>query len=558
MIYHENDSSGSSTDNSSNSTLMKNRKKHLGQNSLYESNLNMINDFFTNKPGKSVYTNLFNKNYKAAGDIFTKKDIIDKINMLFSQLRTSANTKNFGSIVLVLSGTCSNTNPALIFKSWDKETYNTVDFTVTYNDILKLWKARANAGGMNYMNMKHTWKKLHIIVDCPNSHIWTSQCKLSKDFKEISIQASTNKKYTKQIVYKNYGSLFLHNILQRDSIKSYVINSSKQMPSYCGFYYRNIRNFGFESMFDSWNQMNKNLKNKIYNKVRIHNTIYEGEVLLNTNNSKNSTNSTNNNSTNSTITMENLSGQGLAFNSNGVLYHGEFFKGKFLGFGELTTQTFYEGFFANNIPNGPGVLYFNNDKKKFNMMEGIFSNGKMNGPGRFYALTSGQLYTGAFKDNKFNGKGVLIYNDGSKQIGNFKEHNLHGEVKELNAKGKVIFNGLYENNLRNGKGTVNLKNFNKITCIYKDDKPDESNCNITFTSKSKIDSSVFVSNYKGEIKDDKMHGKGELESKKFKYKGYFNYGLIDGEGEYEDFYTKEVIKGKFSKGNMPDMRKIDL
>ncbi len=69
----------------------------------------------------------------------------------------------------------------------------------------------------------------------------------------------------------------------------------------------------------------------------------------------------------------------------------------------------------------------------------------------YYSWGNGN-YTGDLKDGEPNGHGTIIYDDGKKFVGEFKEGKAHGKGVYTSATGEVLFDGIYENGSRvNGK-----------------------------------------------------------------------------------------------------------
>ena len=201
---------------------------------------------------------------------------------------------------------------------------------------------------------------------------------------------------------------------------------------------------------------------------------------------------------------------------NGVLttphyiLKGTWRKGEFTGWGRKTMRNgdILEGKFVCGEINGKGIF-----KNKDNKYIGEFINGERCGKGDL--TTAKYHYKGDFKDNKFNGFGVIEFLlDGQKYEGSF-------ENNEINGKGIYTWkNGdIYEGEMKNGKMNGNGK------YTYKEDK--------------KI--------YEGEYVNGVKEGKGKLYYPDGKiYEGNFKEGLPDGSG----FYTKNGVKYNvlFSQG----------
>jgi hypothetical protein len=60
-------------------------------------------------------------------------------------------------------------------------------------------------------------------------------------------------------------------------------------------------------------------------------------------------------------------------------------------------------------------------------------------------------YKGELKDNKFDGKGTIIFTNGNIFVGNFIQDNKEGIGKMYNSSGDIIMNNIWKNNIINGK-----------------------------------------------------------------------------------------------------------
>jgi hypothetical protein len=73
------------------------------------------------------------------------------------------------------------------------------------------------------------------------------------------------------------------------------------------------------------------------------------------------------------------------------------------------------------VISGQGTVVFPNGSK----YEGLFKDGLFHGKG-FYTYADGTKYTGDFKNGLFEGKGTL-FSDGQLYVGEFKEGNHYGQ-----------------------------------------------------------------------------------------------------------------------------------
>lgn len=97
-------------------------------------------------------------------------------------------------------------------------------------------------------------------------------------------------------------------------------------------------------------------------------------------------------------------GRGHMKYANGREYHGEWAADQRQGYGEQTWKDnpkyiSYEGYWAQNLPNGTGRLDFR----------------------------SGQVYNGGFKDGRFHGPGWIVYANGDMEHGNYVQNKREGD-----------------------------------------------------------------------------------------------------------------------------------
>ena len=172
---------------------------------------------------------------------------------------------------------------------------------------------------------------------------------------------------------------------------------------------------------------------------------------------------------------------GAFFDNEGNYYKGNLVNGKANGEGELVlfNKVKYIGnFFVDDIPNGKGKMINLMDGSEY---EGDIVQGKKEGKGIL-----------KFKDDDFNGNGILKYNNGRKYEGNFKEGKMDGNGKFIWEDGKTYI-GSYVNDKKHGQGKL----------IYNNDKY-----------------------YEGSWVNNKQHGEGTLYLNGKILKGQFRFGKI--------------------------------
>ena len=90
----------------------------------------------------------------------------------------------------------------------------------------------------------------------------------------------------------------------------------------------------------------------------------------------------------------------------------------------------YIGQILNGVPEGKGIMYWNNGDR----YEGDWKNDKIEGKGIYY-YNNGDRYEGDWKNGKREGKGIAYYNNGDREMGDY----LNG--KEIGKHVTLTFNG---------------------------------------------------------------------------------------------------------------------
>ena len=98
-------------------------------------------------------------------------------------------------------------------------------------------------------------------------------------------------------------------------------------------------------------------------------------------------------------------------------------------------MTTYVGEFQNGLPEGYGTFTYSDGA----IYVGEFKNGKEHGKGTFRCWNHGSSYTGEFKNGKKNGKGTYNYPDGVVYIGEWVEGKRDGFGEMIYTDGKKIF-----------------------------------------------------------------------------------------------------------------------
>ena len=152
-----------------------------------------------------------------------------------------------------------------------------------------------------------------------------------------------------------------------------------------------------------------------------------------------------------------------------------------------------------------------------NILMGPFIDGEITGKGIKYSYLNNILYKGDFVENKKEGKGEEISNEGQ-FVGNFFNDKKNGEGKMIYALSGDIYEGNYKDDLFDGKG------------YYKYNMSGQQ--------------------YTGEFKNGLMHGKGLYEwSEGEYYRGNFIKGKREGNGEMHWADGRSFI-GPFVNGRL--------
>ena len=152
----------------------------------------------------------------------------------------------------------------------------------------------------------------------------------------------------------------------------------------------------------------------------------------------------------------------------------------------------YTGSWKGDHPNGRGMFTFENGDKYV----GEWKNGKKEGKGLF-TWNDGDRFEGNFVNDLKEGFGKMIFKNGNKFEGNFKKDVIEGDGKMIyNDKSK--YDGQWKNGLKNGKGIFTFSNGDK---------------------------------YDGNWTNDVIEGKGIYTYKSGgKYNGNFVNGIKEGKG----------------------------
>ena len=144
-----------------------------------------------------------------------------------------------------------------------------------------------------------------------------------------------------------------------------------------------------------------------------------------------------------------INGKGNYINKDkNTFYVGDFVNGQCYGKGDLTTEKYhYKGDFKNNKFDGYGIIEFLNEGHRY---EGYFEKNIINGKG-VYKWKNGDIYEGDMKNGKMNGKGKYTYIDGKIYEGEYINGIKEGKGKLFYPDGKC-FDGNFKNGVPHGEG----------------------------------------------------------------------------------------------------------
>ena len=184
------------------------------------------------------------------------------------------------------------------------------------------------------------------------------------------------------------------------------------------------------------------------------------------------------------------------------------------------------------------IKLYNEDEPEQYLIYYCNINDKYDFCGKGYQITNMFLYYGNIENNKKNGKGILIKNDGSSISGDWVDGKCTGKAK-LIIKNILEYEGDYLNNEKEGNGIEKYANGSIYEGEFKNNKKNgKGKC---ILNNGEI--------YEGEFKDDLYDGEGiykwTLEGRE--YKGHFNKGNIDGKGinKYKD---GSIFDGNYKNG----------
>jgi hypothetical protein len=186
----------------------------------------------------------------------------------------------------------------------------------------------------------------------------------------------------------------------------------------------------------------------------------------------------------------------------------------------------------------PPLQFINQNDNSIEYYEGEYNNkGEFNGIG-IHLFDKNCIYIGQFQNDQYNGKGLLISNEGNSLFGDFVQGECKGNA-HLIIDGQLDYEGQFENNQKKGFGIEK----------YVDGSVYEGN----FVNGEKCGHGKYTfpngEYYEGNFKDDLYEGEGVYEwpEEGRRYQGQFHLGNIEGNGtsQYSD---GSVYKGHYVGG----------
>ena len=122
----------------------------------------------------------------------------------------------------------------------------------------------------------------------------------------------------------------------------------------------------------------------------------------------------------------------LKINNNNAILNNQEIKYNFDHKNESIKRVKYIGQVLNGVPEGKGIMYFNNGDR----YEGDWKNDNKEGKGIYY-WNNGNRYEGDIKNGKSEGKGIMYYSNGDREMGDYSNDNQIGKHVILTREGNI-------------------------------------------------------------------------------------------------------------------------
>lgn len=441
------------------------------KNKLNNEDKNIYN--LENQGYSPNYYSYFSKVFTSKSEDLLKDSVFNRINTLFINQKNNQNNKKFESTLLIISGDSCNSNKAEI--NFYSEKSDEKSFSISLETLSNLWREYQNML-LNNINEIPFWKKLLVVVDCPNGNKWVDLCNKHKFYKEISVVSyDKNQKFILKDNSNVESSLLINYLFNKNNIDVKEINNQLKKENKnqfgiktCGYYFSNLMNYNLDIDKHS---------------IEADNTeINYISKLLPTSKALNSKFDINNYSHSLYMGMysdNSFNGLGKIIYNENLIYRGEIKNNKKHGIGVLytkfnltvsnitnTSKTFidndyysYEGHFKNDIPNGYGIMYGNLTNLDLVIKEGIFKNEvDVDGIASLILLRESSTYIGTVHNNTLSGFGNKTMPMGFNYIGEFYDNKFHGNGKLILKNHKIMYKGTFNKGDFTGDGYMILNN----------------------------------------------------------------------------------------------------
>ncbi len=242
-----------------------------------------------------------------------------------------------------------------------------------------------------------------------------------------------------------------------------------------------------------------------------------------------------------------VEGQGTVRYDNGFIYTGALMDGKRNGFGKGVDKNgrIYEGTWKDNKWDGTGKVIYE-EGNNWLSYEGEVKEDKITGKGIITYSGSSQMstYEGELLESKRHGHGILHWKDGARFEGEWENDSWEGKGRiDYEATNDwCYFDGEYKKDLRDGYGEVQYRNGESWKGIWKEGSRFEGEGTIKYD-----DGRVYTGSYS----DGMRNGFGKCTYKNGKvYEGQWKNNLFDGQGTliYEKNPNVEKYVGGFKGG----------
>lgn len=246
-------------------------------------------------------------------------------------------------------------------------------------------------------------------------------------------------------------------------------------------------------------------------------------------------------------------GEGKFYFDNGDIYVGCFLAGRFHGRGKLCRRdgdVRYDGEWQVGNFHGKGVYnYYKGDRKGRQSYEGDLFRGIRHGKG-VLLWQDGTRYEGEFDNNIIQGFGVMTWPCGDRYEGHFVDSQRDGEGKYTSADG-FSYEGSWKNGKRHGKGVLTFPDNQSFNVEWQDDKPYNGPCRTYHNGQLVYEGEYVNGVYEGVgslhyYQNDELCyvAEGTFNSGRLR-KGSYNDGVYLAKGDFDNkglFYSGELYK----------------